>query len=167
MALRRFFCAGAALLDQGQIVPPRRSAIGAHLHFRSQQGMEDVDNRLTDLASLIEQAHISGIADRLLNYRGVNDELAAMCRWLLIRRRRLTIVRRCGGLLTYGQVGDDAVLEPRKNLWPHAPTNLDKQRRCESLFLMKDLEADEVLEIRVLADLLDCLLVAQAQLVAL
>ena len=54
--------------------------------------MERIDNCFADLTGLIEQTQISGIADRLLNHRGVNDELAPMCHWLLIRGRRFGVI---------------------------------------------------------------------------
>ena len=54
--------------------------------------MESIDNRFTYLAGLIEQAQVGGVTDRLLNHCGVNDELAPMCRWLLITGRRFGVI---------------------------------------------------------------------------
>ena len=51
-----------------------------------------------------------------------------------------------------------------KTTGPMRRRDLDKQGRGKSLFLMKGLEADKVLKIWVLADLLDGLLIAQAEL---
>ncbi len=48
---------------------------------------------------------------------------------------------------------------------PHAAADLDKQRRSKCLFLMKGLEANKVLEIRVLTDLHNGLFITQAELV--
>ena len=89
--LATFFGVWAALLYQGQVVASGFAPIGAHLLLHPRQGMQSIDNRLTDLSGLIEQAQIGGIADRLLNNRGINDQFASVCRGYVNSGRRFSL----------------------------------------------------------------------------